>query len=47
MLMWLDGKHYDEIADVVGVSRDSVAARLKRSRDKLKALYQNQNTPTR
>ena len=47
MLMWLDGKHYDEIADVVGVSRDGVAARLKRSRDKLKALYQNQNTPTR
>ena len=38
VMMWLDGRSYEEIAAVVGVSRDSVASRLKRSRDRLVQL---------
>lgn len=39
MLMWLDGKNYEEIAEVVGVSRDSIASRLKRGKEKLNEMY--------
>lgn len=35
ILMWLDKKSYEEIATVVGVTRDSVASRLKRVKDRL------------
>ena len=37
LLMWLDDKKYEEIAEVIGLSRDAVAARLKRIRDRLAA----------
>lgn len=35
LLMWLDDKRYEEIAEVVGLSRDAVASRLKRAKDRL------------
>lgn len=38
VMMWLGGRSYEEIAAVVGVTRDSVASRLKRSRDRLVQL---------
>lgn len=39
VLMWIDGKSYDEISSVTGLSRDSVASRLKRSKGKLANFY--------
>ena len=41
MLMWLEGKTYEEISAVVGLSRDGVASRLKRARDRLSEIYHN------
>lgn len=41
MLMWLEGKTYEEISAVVGLSRDGVASRLKRARDRLTEIYHN------
>ena len=41
MLMWLQGKTYEEISAVVGLSRDGVASRLKRARDRLSEIYHN------
>lgn len=38
LLMWLDDKKYEEIAVVMGLSRDAVASRLKRARDRLAAM---------
>lgn len=38
LLMWLDDKTYDEIAEVIGVSRDAVASRLKRIKDRLAVM---------
>ena len=35
VLMWIDGKSYEEIRSVTGLSRDSVASRLKRAKGKL------------
>ena len=39
VLMWIDGKSYDEISSVTGLSRDSVASRLKRAKGKLANFY--------
>ena len=41
ILMWLDKKSYDEIASVAGVSRDSIASRLKRIKDRLADMNRN------
>lgn len=38
LLMWLDDKPYDAIAEVMGVSRNAVASRLKRSKERLAAM---------
>lgn len=38
LLMWLDDKRYEEIAEVIGLSRDAVASRLKRAKDRLAAM---------
>lgn len=38
LIMWLDDKSYDEIADVMGLSRNAVASRLKRAKDRLTAI---------
>lgn len=44
MLMWLDEKSYDEIADVVGLSRNAVGLRIKRAKDLLAEMYDNSKT---
>lgn len=38
VMMWLDEKSYDEIADVTGFSRANVATRLHRIKAKMKAM---------
>lgn len=38
VMMWLDGQQYDEIADVMGISRSLVAVRLHRIKDKMKKM---------
>ena len=38
ILMWLDENSYDEIADVIGLKRNTVATRLKRIKEKLVKL---------
>lgn len=35
ILMWLDEKSYDEISDLIGINRNTVATRLKRVKEKL------------
>lgn len=42
LLMWLDDKSYEEIAEVMGMSRDAVASRLKRAKDKLASMSSEQ-----
>ena len=41
LLMWLDDKSYDEIAEVMGMSRNAVASRLKRAKDRLASMVSN------
>lgn len=38
IMMWLDGNTYDEIAEVIGISRNNVATRIHRAKEKLKTL---------
>ena len=38
ILMWLDENSYDEIAEVVGVNRNTIATRIKRIKEKLVKL---------
>ena len=38
ILLWLEEKTYDEIAEITGVSRNNVAIRLYRIKEKLKTL---------
>lgn len=38
ILMWLDENSYEEIAEVVGINRNTVASRLKRIKEKLVKL---------
>lgn len=38
LLMWLDEKPYDEIAEVSGLSRNAVASRLKRAKERLATM---------
>lgn len=40
-MMWLDDKPYEEIAAVVGMSRNAVASRLTRAKDRLVAMAGN------
>ena len=35
ILMWLDENSYEEIADVIGIKRNTVATKLKRIKEKL------------
>lgn len=35
ILMWLDENSYDEIAEVIGIKRNTVATRIKRIKEKL------------
>ena len=38
ILMWLDDKSYDEIAEIMGINRNTIAVRLKRIKEKLTKL---------
>lgn len=38
IMLWLDEKSYDEIAEIVGVSRNNVAIRIYRIKEKLKKM---------
>lgn len=38
ILLWLDDKKYEEIAEVMGLSREAVAARLKRAKDRMASM---------
>ena len=38
VMMWLDGRRYDEIADVLGIAKAVVAVRLHRAKGKLKEM---------
>lgn len=40
ILMWLDNKKYEEIAAVVGLTRDAIASRIKRAKDRLAEMYE-------
>jgi RNA polymerase sigma-70 factor (ECF subfamily) len=35
-MMWLDEKNYDEIAEVTGLTKNNVATRLHRIKQKIK-----------
>ena len=41
ILMWLDEKSYDEISELMGMNRNTVAVRLKRIKERLVRLSQN------
>ena len=41
VMLWLDEQSYDEIAEIVGISKANVATRLHRAKDKLRKLMQN------
>ena len=36
IMLWLDGKTYEEIAEIIGTNRNQVAATLYRIKEKLK-----------
>lgn len=38
ILLWLEERSHQEIADIVGISRNNVAVRLNRIREKLKVM---------
>lgn len=42
ILLWLDEKSYEEIADLMGMTRNNVAVRLKRIKDKLIKMTGNE-----
>lgn len=44
VMMQLDGRTYEEIAEVVGIPRNTVATRLRRARLKLKELLTKENS---
>lgn len=39
ILLWLEEKSYDEISEVMGMSRNAVASRLKRAKECLTNMY--------
>lgn len=40
IMMWLDGESYDEIAEVTGFNRNTVATKLRRVKEKLTVMAQ-------
>lgn len=38
ILLWLDERSYEEIADITGLSRNNIASKLKRIKEKLNGL---------
>lgn len=41
ILMWLDEMNYDDIAEVTGLKRNTLAVRLHRAKEKLKRVFNN------
>lgn len=41
ILMWLDEKSYEEISELMGINRNTLAVRLKRIKEKLVKMSQN------
>ncbi len=39
LMMWLDEYSYDEIAETMGITRNNVATRLHRAKEKLKSMH--------
>ena len=38
ILLWLDGEEYEEISQIIGISKSNVAIRIHRAKEKLKLL---------
>jgi RNA polymerase sigma-70 factor (ECF subfamily) len=38
ILLWLEGRDYEEIASIVGISKANVAVKINRIKEKLKKL---------
>lgn len=43
IVMWLEDLSYDEIADVMGMKRNTVATRIRRTKDKLRTIIEKEN----
>lgn len=43
ILMWLDEKNYEEISELIGINRNTLAVRLKRIKEKLVKLAAKQD----
>jgi RNA polymerase sigma-70 factor (ECF subfamily) len=43
MLLYLEEKSYDEIADIIGISRSNVGVRINRAKESLKHNFNNKN----
>ena len=41
ILLWLEERSYQEIADILGISKANVAVKLNRIREKLKKMSNN------
>lgn len=41
ILLWLDDKSYQEIAEILGISKDNVGVKLSRIKEKLKKMSNN------
>ena len=42
IMMWLDEMTYDEIADAMGVNRNTVASRIRRIKEKIAKQFKNE-----
>lgn len=43
IMMWLDEMNYDEIAEAMGLNRNTVATRLRRIKEKIKKEYKKED----
>ena len=44
ILLWLEERSYQEMADILGISKANVAVRLLRTKEKLRRMSNNQKT---
>jgi len=42
MLLYLDGKRHDEIAEILGISKTNVATKISRLKVKLSKSFENE-----
>ena len=43
VFLYLEGKHHEEIAEIVGISKSNVGTRMSRIKEKLKKIYNHSN----